>query len=253
MAAAVAIVHLVLTLATVPASPPAVSAEHLERARYHLLNWHLDSSFLDSCETALAVVARTGPENEERLALRTQLLLVKGEREANPTVRATWYVAARAAADSLRAANDQNPAGHLWWAAAQGRILQLRGMASAAMGSAELRRENERALERDPDCALASFALGRVYEELPGFLGGGLKKAEAWFRRAVGSDPSYTIIRLALARVLVRQGRREEARAELKRLLAVADPTNPAEAVLGDRPAAEALLKQLGGDRADSG
>lgn len=242
------VVQLVLTLATAPTRPAAMSAAPLERARYHLLNWHLDSSYLDSCEATLAAAARTGQENEERLALWAQLLLVKGEREANPIVRADWYVAARAAADSLRAANGWNASGHLWWAAAQGRVLELRGRASAAMGAAELRRENERALELDPDCVLASFALGRICQELPGLLGGGLKRAEEWFRSGVASDPSYTIIRLALARVLVRQRRRGEARAELKRLLAVANPTNPAEAALDDRPAARALLDSLGGE-----
>jgi len=243
MAAALAAVHLVLALAT--AAPPDSACI---RARYYLLNWHLDSSYLDSCEAALAASARTGAGDEARLALRARLLLVRGEREANRKAKAHWYAAARAAADSLRKVNGQNAAGHLWWAAAQGRILQLRGMASAAMGSAELRRENERALELDPDCALASFALGRIYEELPGLLGGGLKKAETWLRRAVASDPNHTIIHLALARLLIKQGRREEARAELERLLAVTNPTNPAEAVLDDRPAATALLDSLGGD-----
>lgn len=249
MSLAFAVASLAVALATAAPQPTAPPDSACVRARCFLLNWHLDSSYLDSCEAALAAAARSGPEKEERLALRAQLLLVRGEREANRKAKADWYAAARAAADSLRTVNGRNPAGHLWWAASQGRILQLRGMASAAMGAAELRRANERALELDPDCALASFALGRIYEELPGLLGGGLKKAEAWLRRGVASDTDYTIIRLALARVLVRQGRREEARTELKRLLAVADPSNPAEAALADRPAAVALLDSLGGDQ----
>ena len=247
MAAALAAVHLVLALAT--AAPPDSACI---RARHYLLNWHLDSSYLDSCEAELAIAPLSGPAGEQRLALRSRLLLVRGAREANPRARANWYVAARAAADSLRAANEQNAAGHVWWAAAQGRVLELRGMASAAMGAAELRRANKRALELDPDCAVASFALGRMYEELPKLLGGGPNKAEKWFRRGVESDPNYTIIRLGLARVLAKQGRSDEARVQLGRLFVVTTPTNPAEAALDDRPAAMVLLEQLGGRQAVS-
>jgi len=248
MAVAVALVQLALALATAPSQPVALHESACARARHYLLNWHLDPSHLDSCEAELARATRSGLEDEERLALRARLLLVRGEREANRKSKAGWFTAARAVADSLRAANDRNPAGHLWWAAAQGRLLQLRGTASAAMGSAELRRENERALELAPDCALACFALGRICEELPGLLGGGLKKAEASFRRGVASDPDYTVVRLGLARVLARQRRSSEARAELTQLLAVENPTNPAEAALSDRPAARALLDSLGGN-----
>jgi len=171
---------------------------------------------------------------------------VRGELEASHAAKVGFYTAARAAADSLRAANEQNPAGHVWWAAAQGRVLQLQGPGTAARGFAELRRENERALALDPDCALADLALGRMYEELPKLFGGGLKKAELWLRRGVTSDPNYTIIRLSLARVLVKRGQREEARAELQQLLVVTNPTNPAETALTDRPAATALLDSLG-------
>ena len=135
MSLAFAVARLAVALATAAPQPTVPLDSACVRARYFLLNWHLDSSYLDSCEAALAAAARSGPENEERLALRAQLLLVRGEREANRKAKADWYATARGAADSLRTVNGQNPAGHLWWAAAQGRILQLRGMASAAMGS----------------------------------------------------------------------------------------------------------------------
>jgi len=236
-------------LAAAP-EPAASSDSAIAKARYFLLNRHLGSSYLDSCDAALAAVARTGQESEERLALRAQYLLLRGELAQNPDAKLNWNTAARTAADSLRSMNEQNPLGHIWWAAAQGRILQQRGLGAAVKGFTQLRRENERALELDPDCALASFALGRMYEELPKLLGGGLGKAEAWYRQGVRSDSNYTIIRLGLARVLAKRGRRDEARAQLERLLAVTNPTNPAEAALGDRPAAAALLTQLSSHKA---
>jgi len=245
MSAAFAAVSLVAALVTA-ASPESACA----RARYFLLNRHVVSSYIDSCDDALAAAARTGQDCQERLVLRAQYLLLRGELAQNPDAKLNWNTAARAAADSLRSMNERNPLGHLWWAAAQGRILQQRGLGAAVKGFAQLRRENERALELDSNCALASFALGRVYEELPKLLGGGPNKAEAWYRRGIRSDSNYTIIRLGLARVLARQGRSDEARAQLERLLAGTNPTNPAEAALSDRPAATELLAQLGGHKA---
>jgi tetratricopeptide (TPR) repeat protein len=238
------VLSLLPLLAAAP-EPAAAADSSIARARYFLLNRHLVSSYLDSCDAALAAAARTGQHEQERLALRAQYLLLRGELAQNPDVKLNWNTAARTAADSLRRAHEQNPLGHVWWAAAQGRILQQRGLAAAAKGFTQLRRENERALELDPDCALASFALGRMYEELPKLLGGGPDKAEAWYRRGVRSDPNYTIIRLGLARVLAKKGRRDESRAQLERLLAITNPTNPAETALGDCPAAAALLEQL--------
>ncbi len=244
----VAFAAVSLVAALVSAAPDSACA----RARYFLLNRHLGPSYLDSCNAALAFAARTGPANEDRLALRSQYLLLRGDLSQNIDAKVNWSTAARAAADSLRSTNERNPLGHLWWAAAQGRLLQLRGTGAAALGASELRRENERALELDPGCALASFALGRMYEELPRLVGGGPAKAEAWYRRGVASDPNYTIIRLALARVIIRQGRRVEGTTELRRVLAVSTPTNPAEAELEDRTAARVLLRQLGGSPAVS-
>jgi len=242
--AAAVFFYVMLSLGAAPA--PAAGTRYA-RARYWLLNWHLGPAYLDSCAAVLAPAVGCGAEREERLELRARLLMVKGDRESSPASRAGWYASARAAAETLRALNERNPSGHVWWAVAQGRILELQGMVAAARGAAAVRRENERALELDRDCALAGFALGRMYEALPGLLGGGAKKAEVRYRRALASDSNYTIIRLALARVLVRLGRCEEARAELGRLLATASPSNPAEAALEDRPTATALLDSLGG------
>lgn len=212
------------------------------QARHYLLNRHLNGSYLDSGEAVLAAVARTGAADGLRLELRARFEIVRGERATAREEKLRHYRSAFAAAETLRTRYPRNPLGHAWWAAAQGRSLQLQGGAAMALGAGAVKRANERALALDPDCALASYALGRTCEELPGILGGGAKRAEAHYRRGIQSDPDYTIIRLALARLLIDQRRCDEARAELERLLSTANPTNPAEFFLDDRPAAQALL-----------
>jgi tetratricopeptide (TPR) repeat protein len=160
-----------------------------------------------------------------------------------------WYVKARAAADTLRRLNPKSPDGYMWWATAQGRIGQLDGIVSSAHMIDDLKREYQRALELDSGYALAWYALGRLYAELPSLLGGSLNRAEEYLRHGLAADPNYTLIRLELARVCVRQQRRDEARRELETLLATSQPTDPAEFVLDDRPAALELLESLGAGR----
>jgi tetratricopeptide (TPR) repeat protein len=113
----------------------------------------------------------------------------------------------------------------------------------------DLKRSYQRVIELDSGYALAWYALGRLYAELPAVLGGDLDLAEQYLRHGLAADPSYTTIRLELARVCVRQQRRDEARRELETLLATGQPTDPAEFVLDDRPAALGLLKSLETER----
>jgi tetratricopeptide (TPR) repeat protein len=216
-----------------------------KRASYLLCHRHLDRTWFDSARTIVAGVRQHQPGNEVGLLLWARVLLQLGDEASGPKEKRDWYTKARAAADTLRCRNPGNPDGHMWWATAQGKIGQLDGILSSAGMIGDLKREYERALELDSGYAPAWYALGRLHVELPSVLGGSLGRAEVLLRHGLAADPNYTIARLELARVLVRLQRRAEARRELEVLLATRQPTNPAEFVLDDRPAATALLKSL--------
>jgi hypothetical protein len=138
-----------------------------------------------------------------------------------------------------------NAEGHLWWATAQGSIGELQGVLSSVMMVGDLRREFELALRLDSDLALAHFALGRMYEEVPGLMGGSLNKAEEQYELGIAADSNYTIVRVALARLLLKRGLLPAARTQLDRVLATQEPTDPAEFHLDDEPAARTLLAGL--------
>jgi len=213
-----------------------------ERASYLLCHRHLNQTWFDSARTIVAGVRRRDPANETGLCLWTRILLLTGDDAQGAAERRAWYVKARAVADTLRRRSPRNPNGHMWWATAQGKLGQCDGIFSSAGMIGDVKREFGQALELDSDYALAWYALGRLHAQLPSLLGGNLSLAESYFRRGLAVDSDYTIIRLELARVYLRQRRRAEAECELHALLATSRPTDPAEFVLDDRPAALELL-----------
>jgi tetratricopeptide (TPR) repeat protein len=217
-----------------------------ERASYLLCHQHLNQTWFDSARVIVAGVRQREPDNEAGLCLSAKVMMQLGDDAPGREEKRDWYVKARAVADTLRRLNPKNPDGHMWWATAQGRIGQLDGMVSSAYMIGDLKQAYQQVLELDSGYALAWYALGRLYAELPSLLGGSLNRAEEYLRHGLAVDPDYTIIRLELARVCVRRQRQAEARRELEALLATGQPTDPAEFVLDDRPAALRLLKSLG-------
>ena len=108
-----------------------------------------------------------------------------------------------------------------------------------------LRREIDRTLELAPDWSDALVGKGSFLLELPGFLGGDRDDAERLLRAALRVDPDFIEAHLALGRALDVRHAREDARAEARRALALAERDGNGE------KAAEAkeLLGRLGGER----
>jgi len=216
-----------------------------ERASYLLCHRHLNQTWFDSARTTVVGVRLREPNNEAALCLWARVLLQLGDDTPGRKEKRNWYIKARAAADTLKRLNPRNPDGHMWWATTQGKIGQLDGVFSSTNMIGDLKREYQQVLELDSGYALAWYALGRLYAALPPLLGGNPNLAENYLRHGLAADSNYTIIRLELARVYLRQQRRAEARRELDVLLATGQPTNPAEFVLDDRPAALDLLDSI--------
>jgi Tfp pilus assembly protein PilF len=108
-----------------------------------------------------------------------------------------------------------------------------------------LKKAFSRAIELNPKHPTALDAFGVLYYELPGFAGGDLAKSEQYFKRSIENAPDYTLPRLDLAKVYIRQKRRLAARAQLDALLATTDGRNPGDTELDDKPEARLLLKQI--------
>lgn len=219
-----------------------------EQAEWLLFNRHEGTGRLDSARSLLARARTLDPQHEYCLYLWSRIHIQMGDDARERGRKLAYYERARAIADTLKALNDENPLGHIWWGVARGRIGQTRGVLNSLAMVPSLRSAFGRALELDPENIPAYAAFGVLYYELPGFAGGDLAKSEQYLRQGLKLDPDYTQLRLELARTLIKRRRPAEARVELERMLATANPTIPADFVLDDKPRALELLRELGPD-----
>jgi len=222
-------------------------AADTDRAEYMFFNRHLDRTWLDSAYSMLAAAHAADPTDERVLYLWSRIHIQKGDDARTKADKLSYFGRAKAIAETLVALNDQNDDAHCWWGVAQGRIGQTRGVLNSLFMVAGLKKAFNRALELNPRHPTALDALGVLYYELPGFAGGSLDKSEQYYKRGIESAPSYTLLRLDLAKVYIKQKRWPAARAQLDALLATAEPLYPADTELDDKPEARKLLKQIEG------
>lgn len=110
---------------------------------------------------------------------------------------------------------------HFLYAANLGSAAKLEGLMTAALTIQELKSHVHRCLELDAQHVPAHHMLGRMYEELPWFLGGDQKAAEAHFKQALSIDSRYAPARLDLARWYLKHGQKAEAVRELTRVVEI--------------------------------
>jgi len=155
--------------------------------------------------------------------------------------REAYHGAAAHAGEALRL-DDRNADAHYALFCSLGRETELRGPVGQALMLSRLRRELDRTLELNPQHSEALMAKGEMLFRLPRLLGGDLADAESYLRRSLIYDPTYWRARLLLARVLLAESRRDEARQVLEDMLAQMDPQRR------ERPEAEELLKAVTSD-----
>ena len=109
----------------------------------------------------------------------------------------------------------------------------------------KLKNHVNRVLELDEEYAPAHHMLGRMYEELPWFLGGDQEDAGEHLKKAIFLDGFYAPARLDLGKWYLKHGRSQEAAKEFLRVL----KTPPLkkrwiwESI--HRPQAQNLLRQI--------
>ena len=140
---------------------------------------------------------------------------------------------------------------HFLYAANLGSATELQGVMEGALAIQELKVHVNRTLELDVTFAPAHHMLGRIYEELPWFMGGDEEAAEKYLKQAVLLDKYYVPGHLDLGRWYLKQGLYEEAKKEFSWVL----KTAPKEKVWIweriHRPQAQKFLLQLEGIESD--
>ncbi len=125
------------------------------------------------------------------------------------------------------AAQPNRPEGHFWIAANMGTLAESFGLRQGLKYRKPVKEELETALRLDPafQQGSADRALGRWYFKVPGLFGGSHAQAEHHLRASLKYNPHSTASHFFLAELLLDDGRKEEARTELQKVLdAAADP-----------------------------
>ncbi len=132
--------------------------------------------------------------------------------------------------DAGRAASTlmpNRPEGHFWIAANMGALAESYGIRAGLKYRGPIKDELETVLRLDPafQSGSADRALGRWYFKVPALFGGSRKRAEELLRASLAYDPQSTATHFFLAELLIDDHRKDEARAELQKVIDA--PGNP--------------------------
>ncbi|HYE92018.1 MAG TPA: TRAP transporter TatT component family protein [Terriglobales bacterium] len=234
-------VAVVAVTAPAPASSSASSlTDEVQRAA---TSYHEHPARIDAVRAALDAKLAAGEDVPHLIAAARASFLWGQVRATTAADKLAAFERGRELADKARALAPRDPGAHFWFAVNSGKWAEARGAWRALTTLRMLRQEVELALELDPAYIDGYAFLGTMYRRLPWLLGGDLAKAEAMYRKGLELDPTYTNLRLGLAKVLLATNRREEARKELERVVAEPSPRNRAEWTLEQAPEAKKLLE----------
>jgi Flp pilus assembly protein TadD len=126
-----------------------------------------------------------------------------------------------AAGRTAAALEANRPEGHFWIAANMGTLAESFGLRQGLKYRGDIRDELLTVLKLDPafQKGSADRALGRWYYKVPGLFGGSRKKSEEHLRKSLSYDPSSTASHYFLAEMLIADGRKADARAELRKVI----------------------------------
>jgi tetratricopeptide (TPR) repeat protein len=115
----------------------------------------------------------------------------------------------------------KRPEGYFWMAANMGALAESYGLRQGLKYRGRIRDALEMVLKLDPafQDGSADRALGRWYYLVPGLFGGDKKQSEEHLRKSLTYDQNSTVSRFFLAETLIDMGRKQEARAELQKVL----------------------------------
>lgn len=238
-AAGLAIVLLLAMGGDAPAADSPLVAELDEAAE----TYHVDPARLDRVRAGLEKVVEGTPSLAELIAA-ARVELIWGDVHAKTAQEKIGaYDRGRQAARRAVEQSPRNARAHLWYGINTARLGQTRGIMNSLALLGTVKEEMRAALALDPREPAAYALAGYVNLEVPRLLGGDLARAEEAFRQGLQIDPHYTNLRLGLARVLLRQGRGDEARRELQGILDEKTPTHVADWTVRDAPQARDLLR----------
>jgi hypothetical protein len=207
--------------------------------------YHEDPTRLDRLRQGLEEAVKADGRAEHLLAL-SQACFMWGEvRAGSREDKLEAYECGRQAGQRAVEGSPRSVMARFWYAANTARWGQVNGVMRSLFLLPTVRTEIESMLKLDPGFAPVYALAGNVDFEVPGVLGGNLERAAIMFRKGLELDPRFTVARVGLAKVLIKQGRVTDARRELHAVLNEKQPTMPADWAVKDTRSARRLLDAI--------
>ena len=236
MRLAVAVLVLLLT----PFPAPAESS--IEEVRALITNYHEDVTRLDRARDLMEKLLKTDSQVEGMIVLSRIYFMWGDVRAKDDDEKLAAYDRGREVGKRAVEMAPKNPEAHFWYAVNTGRWGTTKGVLRSLFLLPTLREEVDIILTLAPNDPGALGLAGNLELTLPW---GDLDKAEAHFRKGLKADPHYTAVRLDLARLLIKRGKYDEARKELRRVLNEKEPRFRADWTVKHTKRARELLDAI--------
>jgi tetratricopeptide (TPR) repeat protein len=170
-----------------------------------------------------------------------------GDREKDQTKKTKLFQSGVEAAKKAVASDDKRVEGHFWFAANEGEYADLKGALQSLGLVKTIRKEFEAALAINPAYENGAIysALGQIDLNLPRLLGGNERRGIERLEAGLKVGPNNAELKVTLAEVYQKKGRRDEARKLVESVLSVNDPARSPMEMEELRTKARALLEMV--------
>lgn len=155
------------------------------------------------------------------------------------------YEQGMAMAKSAIRVNPNGAMGYYWYAANLGRKSEVQGVLNSLISLPEFKKNLHKAYELDKTNADILEAYGEMYYELQWVVSDSNGKTLDFLNRALTSDPHLTLAMAMKGKVLIREGKYQQAKKILTAVINFKNPTYRADWAMYDRPLAQKLLDSI--------
>ena len=141
--------------------------------------------------------------------------------------------------------NPNGAMGYYWYAANLGRKTEVQGVLNSLISLPEFKKNLSRAYELDKTNADILEAYGEMYYELQWVVSDSNGKTLDFLNRALTSNPRLTLAMVIKGKVLIREGKYQQAKKILNEVINFKKPAYRADWAMYDRPLAQKLLNSI--------
>lgn len=219
---------------------PASRADELFAARDYADNLKQGVSLMEQ------LTARE-PSNYEAWWRLARLRYYLGDREKDQTKKTRLFQAGVDAGKKAVALDGTRVEGHFWFAANEGEYADLKGALQSLGLVKTIRKEFEAALAINPAYENGAIysALGQIDWNLPRLLGGNERRGIERLEEGLKVGPNNAELKVTLAEIYLKKGRRDEAKRLVESVLSVNDQARSPIEMEELRAKARTLLDKL--------